>query len=52
MQQLLIVSTIEHTAKVKRLRWTGHVIRMLDACPVKAILINNLDSIRRDGEAL
>ncbi|XP_055633309.1 uncharacterized protein LOC129773689 [Toxorhynchites rutilus septentrionalis] len=47
LQQLLGESPIVHTAKIGRLRWVGHVVRMSDDSPVKMVLDNDPIGTRR-----
>jgi Reverse transcriptase (RNA-dependent DNA polymerase) len=49
LHQLLGEPPIVHTAKIGRLRWAGHVIRMSDDSPVKMVLDNEPTGIRRRG---
>jgi len=49
LHQLLEEPPIVHTAKVGRLRWAGHVVRMPDDNPVKMLFENNPDGTRRRG---
>ncbi|XP_058460229.1 uncharacterized protein LOC131435938 [Malaya genurostris] len=49
LHQLLGGPTLVQTAKVGRLRWAGHVVRMSENNPVKMILYNDPTGIRRRG---
>ena len=47
LQELLGELSIVHTAKIGRLRWAGHVVRMSDESPVKMVLETNPSGTRR-----
>lgn len=49
LHQLLGEPPIVRAAKIGRLRWAGHVVRMSDDNPVKMILDNNPTGTRRRG---
>ncbi|KID80942.1 endonuclease-reverse transcriptase, partial [Metarhizium majus ARSEF 297] len=49
LHQLLREPTIVHTAKIGRLRWAGHVIRMSDSNPTKMVLESHPTGTRRRG---
>lgn len=49
LHRLLGEPPIVHTAKVGRLRWAGHVMRMPDDSPVKSVLVTSLTGTRRSG---
>ena len=49
LHQLLGEPSIVHTAKIGRLRWAGHVVRMANDSPVKMVLDNDPVGTRRRG---
>jgi hypothetical protein len=49
LHQLLGEPPIVQTAKIGRLRWAGHVVRMSDDSPVKMVLDNDPTGTRRPG---
>lgn len=49
LHQLLEEPPIVHTAKIGRLRWAGHVVRMSDDDPVKMVLEGDPTGTRRRG---
>ena len=48
LRELLGEPSIVHTAKIGRLRWAGHVVRMSDDNPVKMVFETN--PMGRDSE--
>ena len=49
LRELLGEPSIVHTAKIGRLRWAGHVVRMSDDNPVKMVFETNPFGTRRRG---
>ena len=49
LHALLGENPIAHLAKVNRLRWAGHVVRMPDDNPVKSLLFSNPAGTRNRG---
>ena len=49
LRELLGEPSIVHTAKIGRLRWAGHVVRMSGDNPVKMVFESNPSGTRRPG---